>query len=259
MTKSNATPRTEALETTTSSEMSRIGNKWLTNGKIVLLVTLLIVAIDQIIKIYVKTHYYLYEETSVTSWFKIVFVQNNGMAFGWELGSKLFLTLFRILFVVLIIYYVVKIKARKDIKPGFMVCVALILAGAIGNIIDCMFYGLIFNNPVPPAIATLFPAGGGYGQFLHGLVVDMFYFPLFSFDWPQWMPFVGGEHFLFFQPVFNFADAAISVGVIVFLLFYSKQFKWDLGKSEAEKTTLKCDKAPESNKSEKSDNPDKTS
>jgi len=103
-----------------------------------------------------------------------------------------------------------------------VVCVALITAGAIGNIIDCMLYGLIFNNPIPPQVATLFPPEGGYATLFHGRVVDMLYFPLFSFTWPQWMPWVGGEHFLFFQPVFNLADAAISVGIILVLLFYTR-------------------------------------
>ncbi len=98
----------------------------------------------------------------------------------------------------------------------------MIIAGAAGNIIDCLFYGLIFNNPMPPGVASLFPAAGGYAPIMYGRVVDMLFFPLFSFDWPDWVPFVGGENFLFFQPVFNIADAAISVGIVVLILFYSK-------------------------------------
>lgn len=209
------------------NEQIRTGSR-LTNGQIALFVTLLIVLIDQIIKVYVKTHYYLGEETRITSWFRIVFVENNGMAFGWEIGSKLFLTLFRIVFVGFIIYYILKIKNLPSTRPGFIVCASLILAGAIGNIIDCMFYGLVFNNPMPPEVASFLPPGGGYGEFLHGRVVDMFFFPLFSFNWPEWMPLVGGQHFLFFQPVFNFADAAITVGILVFIIFYSKNFKFSL-------------------------------
>lgn len=104
-----------------------------------------------------------------------------------------------------------------------MVCLALIIAGAAGNIIDCMFYGLVFNNPLPPQTAVLFPDGGGYGEFLHGRVVDMLYFPLCSWDWPAWMPVVGGEHFIFFSPVFNLADAAITVGILMLIFFYSRQ------------------------------------
>lgn len=209
-------------------KLDSLKNIKLTNGQIALLVTLLIVLIDQIIKIYVKTHYYLGEETRIASWFRILFIENNGMAFGWEIGSKLFLTLFRIAFCGFIIYYISKIKDLASTKPGFIVCVSLILAGALGNIIDCMFYGLIFNNPAPPAVASLFPAEGGYGTFLHGLVVDMFYFPLFSFTWPDWVPFVGGSYFQFFQPVFNFADAAITVGIFIFIIWYSRNFKFTL-------------------------------
>lgn len=97
------------------------------------------------------------------------------------------------------------------------------MAGAAGNIVDCMFYGLIFNNPLPPEVAQVFPADGGYGTFLHGLVVDMFYFPLCEWDWPTWMPIIGGKHFMFFRPVFNLADAAISVGMVALILFYSNQ------------------------------------
>lgn len=103
-----------------------------------------------------------------------------------------------------------------------MACFALITAGAAGNIIDCLFYGLIFNNPYPPEVATMFPVGGGYASLFHGKVVDMLYFPLFSFYWPDWMPFVGGDYFLFFQPVFNLADAAITIGILVLIIFYSK-------------------------------------
>ena len=162
------------------------------------------------------------EDIEILSWFHIRFVQNNGMAFGMELGSKLFLTLFRIVAVIVLGWILCRLS-RRDIYPkGFVACVALITAGAAGNIFDCVFYGEIFTNPYPPEIATLVPWGEGYGSIFHGLVVDMFYFPLFSFQWPEWMPLLAGKTFSFFDPVFNFADAAISVGMIVLILFYSK-------------------------------------
>lgn len=196
-------------------------------GLLALGVILLVVALDQLLKIWVKTNFYLGEDYRIADWFQLVFVQNNGMAFGMEMGSKLFLTLFRIVAVGVLIWIIARIRNRGWVSCGFMVCIALITAGAAGNIIDCVFYGLIFNNPMPPEVAVMFPEGGGYAPVFHGMVVDMFYFPLFSFNWPDWMPFVGGDNFLFFQPVFNLADAAISVGMIALILFYSKQLTTD--------------------------------
>jgi len=201
------------------------------------LIALLVVLLDQILKIWVKTSFYLGEDREIFPWFRLAFIENNGMAFGWQFGSKLFLTLFRIAFVGAIVYYLFKLRHSNGIKTGFLICVALVLAGAVGNIIDCMFYGLIFNNPAPPETAVLFPEGGGYAPFLHGRVVDMLSFPLFSFDWPSWMPVIGGKHFEFFKPVFNLADAAISCGIIAILIFYSKQ----LGYSFAELKRLRQD------------------
>lgn len=191
-------------------------------GLLALGVILLVIILDQALKIWIKTHFYLGEEYVITSWFRLYFIENNGMAFGMELGSKLFLSVFRIFLAIGLIWYLWKLRTSTTVKTGYVVCVALITAGAIGNIIDCMLYGLIFNNPIPPQVATLFPPEGGYATLFHGRVVDMLYFPLFSFTWPQWMPWVGGEHFLFFQPVFNLADAAISVGIILVLLFYTR-------------------------------------
>mgnify|MGYP002550484822 FL=1 len=191
-------------------------------GLLALGVILLAIILDQALKIWIKTHFYLGEEYVITSWFRLYFIENNGMAFGMELGSKLFLSVFRIFLAIGLIWYLWKLRTNTTVKTGYVVCVALITAGAIGNIIDCMLYGLIFNNPIPPQVATLFPPEGGYATLFHGRVVDMLYFPLFSFTWPQWMPWVGGEHFLFFQPVFNLADAAISVGIILVLLFYTR-------------------------------------
>lgn len=192
-------------------------------GLVALLIILLILVIDQVIKIYVKTHFYLGEQVQVTEWFRLLFVENNGMAFGMEFISKLFLTLVRIAAVIFMLWYIRRICRESVVRTGYLVCLALITAGALGNIIDCLFYGLIFNNPLPPEVATMFPESGGYAGLFYGKVVDMFYFPLFSWDWPAWMPFVGGEHFIFFSPVFNFADAAISVGILAVLFFYGKQ------------------------------------
>lgn len=194
----------------------------LSRGYLALIIILAVIIIDQVVKIWVKTHFYLGESLEVTSWFQIHFIENNGMAFGWELGSKLLLTLFRLVLTALLIVYMWKLRNRPAVKTGYMVCLSLITAGAIGNIIDCAFYGLVFNNPMPPETATLFPDGGGYGTLLHGKVVDMLYFPLVSWYWPDWMPWVGGERFEFFQPVFNIADAAISTGIIALLLFYRR-------------------------------------
>lgn len=206
----------------------------ISKGALAAIIIFFIIIVDQVVKFYVKTHFFLGESVDVTSWFKLLFVKNNGMAFGMEFGSKLFLTLLRIVVVGFIIYYMLRIRKNPKLKWGYMVCLALIVAGAAGNIIDCLFYGLIFNNPLPPEVAQLFPADGGYASLFHGKVVDMLYFPLFSFFWPDWMPFVGGERFLFFQPVFNIADAAISVGIIALILFYSNQISvlWESGKDE---------------------------
>ena len=191
-------------------------------GIVATLIILLVIVIDQSLKIWIKTHFYLGEDYKIFSWFYLYFIENNGMAFGMEFGSKLLLTLFRIVAVAFLIWYIVRTYRIPKVPMGYVVSLSLITAGAAGNIFDCVFYGLIFNNPMPPEVASLFPAGGGYAEIFHGRVVDMLYFPVFSFTWPGWMPWVGGHEFLFFQPVFNIADAAITCGIFVLILFYHK-------------------------------------
>lgn len=181
--------------------------------------------IDQIVKIAVKTSMYIHQSIRVTDWFYLLFTENRGMAFGMELMDKYLLTSFRIIAVTLLIWYLVRVIRRGDESIGFLVCLSLILAGAAGNIIDCLFYGMIFNNPPAPMIADFVPWGTGYEGLMQGRVVDMFYFPLFGWDWPSWLPLWGGQHFIFFSPIFNFADACISVGVISLLIFYHKRFQ----------------------------------
>ncbi|MBQ1798226.1 MAG: lipoprotein signal peptidase [Muribaculaceae bacterium] len=193
------------------------------NGTLALAIVVMVIAIDQALKIWVKTHFFYGEALDITPWFKLQFIENNGMAFGMELGSKLLLTWFRIIAVVLFGYYLWRIRQRDDLPRGYVVCIAAITAGAAANVIDCIAYGLLFDAPPPPLVAQLLPPDGGYGTLFHGRVVDMLYFPLCEWNWPQWMPWVGGEHFIFFQPIFNVADAALSVSVIVLILFYSRQ------------------------------------
>lgn len=193
-------------------------------GALALAIIIGVILLDQAMKIWVKTSFYLGESREITSWFQLHFIENNGMAFGWQIGSKIVLTTVRIIVTALVFMYIWRIRDRQGLRTGYVVCLALVVAGAAGNIIDCAFYGLVFNDPLPPEVATLFPDGGGYGTFLQGRVVDMLYFPLAEWDWPGWLPCIGGKHFEFFQPVFNIADAAISVGIIALLLFYRKEF-----------------------------------
>lgn len=194
----------------------------LSRGALALIIIAVIIILDQALKIWVKTTFYWGESVSVLPFFELRFVQNPGMAFGWQLGSKLFLTIFRIIAVIALFFYIGKIRHLRLLPPGYLICVALVTAGAMGNIFDCVFYGEIFNNPYPPRVASFVPWGEGYASLFHGMVVDMLYFPLFSFTWPDWMPWVGGTVFSFFDPVFNLADAAISVGMIAIILFYHK-------------------------------------
>ncbi|PWU03943.1 MAG: lipoprotein signal peptidase [Bacteroidetes bacterium] len=197
----------------------------------VLILTFLILLIDQALKFWIKTHFFVGQEKYVLgSWFRLHFIENEGMAYGWKFGGnwgKMILTLFRLFAVVFGTYYIQRI-IRQGYHRGFIICATLIYAGAIGNLLDSMFYGLIFDNSDPYAqnISHLFPAGGGYAGFLHGKVVDMLYFPIITdAHFPSWFPFWGGEDFEFFRPVFNVADASISIGVLAILVFQRRFFE----------------------------------
>ncbi|MCT4636066.1 MAG: lipoprotein signal peptidase [Bacteroidales bacterium] len=192
------------------------------------LLVFLVLLVDQTVKIWIKTHMTLGEEVHVFGdWFRINFVENNGMAFGMEFWGdygKLFLSLFRIVAVIGIGYYIYRLIKSKA-HTGYILSISLIFAGAIGNIIDSAFYGLIFNESTPFQVASFMPEDGGYAGLLHGKVVDMLYFPLFSGTYPEWFPINPGGDFTFFRPVFNIADSAISVGVFIILLFQRRHLK----------------------------------
>ncbi len=191
-----------------------------------ILIILLILLADQILKIYIKTNFMLGEEVVVAkNWFIIHFVENNGMAFGFEFGKdigKYFLTIFRIAAIGALGWYLAKLWEKK-LPFGLILCFSLILAGATGNLIDSAFYGLIFNDS-HGIVSTLFPAEGGYASFLLGKVVDMFYFPLIEGHFPTWFPIWGGQEFVFFRPVFNIADASISIGIVAIFIFHRQHF-----------------------------------
>jgi signal peptidase II len=185
-------------------------------SKKTILVVFLILVLDQVVKIWIKTHMTLGESIPVT-----------GMAFGIDIPGKLgkpFLSIFRIIAVVIIGWYMVSL-IKKKAPTGFVICIAMIFAGAIGNIIDSMFYGLIFNESSYFETARLFPEGGGYASFLHGHVVDMLYFPLIEGNYPSWLPVWGGQQFIFFRPIFNVADSVISIGVMAIFIFQRKYLK----------------------------------
>ena len=191
-------------------------------GVLAALIVVSVLLVDQLIKIWVKTNMTLHEQIEILSWFKIVFIENNGMAYGMEIGSKLVLSLFRVVAISVLGYYIIG-QVKRQARWGYLVCLSMIFAGAVGNLIDSMFYGQVFNASSEFYTSYFVPFGTGYASFLMGKVVDMFYFPLIVTTWPDWVPFVGGNPYVFFSPVFNFADASISVGVVVLLLFYRKE------------------------------------
>ncbi len=193
-----------------------------TQAIIAIVITMAILIIDQIIKIEVKTNMSLHESIHVTDWFYISFIENKGMAFGMSVMPKVLLTLFRFVAICFLSWYIASV-IKKGARTVYVTILAMILAGAAGNLIDCMFYGLIFSDSQPFVVSQFVEFGTGYGPFLEGKVVDMFYFPLIVSTFPEWLPFWGGEDFIFFSPVFNFADAAISVGVVALAIFCRKE------------------------------------
>ncbi len=196
-------------------------------GKKAVLLIVVILIMDQVVKILVKTNMTIGESITVfNSWFYIKFIENPGMAFGIDIPGRFgkpLLTIFRIIAVSAIGWYL-NLMIVKKAKPGLILFIALIFAGAMGNIIDCTFYGLIFNESTYFNTATMFPDGGGYAHFLQGRVVDMFYFPIINGTYPQWFPWLHGQEFVFFRPIFNLADASISVGIFAILIFQKRYF-----------------------------------
>lgn len=194
-------------------------------GWIAAIIVAAILVVDQIIKIEVKTNMSLGEALHITDWFYIEFIENNGMAYGMTFVNKLVLSLFRMFAICGIGWYISRVVKSGLFSKGYIVCLSMVLAGAAGNLIDCLFYGLIFNASTPFNVAHFVPFGEGYSTFLHGKVVDMFYFPIIHTQWPDWVPVWGGDDFVFFSPVFNFADSCISVGVVLLLLFFRKDLE----------------------------------
>lgn len=188
------------------------------------LIIFAVIIIDQVIKIEIKTSFRLHESYHITDWFYLLYIENEGMAWGMSIMPKVLLTLFRFVAIIAIGWYIVR-QVRKGARTLYIVLLAMVLAGAAGNLIDCMFYGLIFSGASPDYVSYLVPFGTGYGPFLEGKVVDMFYFPLIVTQYPDWFPVYGGQQFIFFSPVFNFADASISVSVVSLLLFCRKELQ----------------------------------
>lgn len=186
----------------------------------------IVLIIDQALKVWIKTNMSLGQEFNVLGdWFIIHFTENPGMAFGMQISGnygKLILSVFRIIAISGIVYYLY-IITRKKVSNGLLISLSLVLAGAIGNMIDSAFYGMIFSSSNYFEVAQLFPEGGGYASFLHGRVVDMFYFPILQGTYPEWVPVWGGDEFIFFRPVFNIADSSITIGVLLMIIF-QKQF-----------------------------------
>lgn len=199
---------------------SKLHIGWLVTAMMVVLLI-----IDQIIKLYIKTHFCLGESVRVTDWFFIEFVENNGMAWGMTFIGKFWLSLLRLFAICFLLCYLYRIIKSGKHRLLYVILVSLVTTGAIGNMIDSMFYGLVFTASSPYYVSYQVPFGDGYAPFLMGKVVDMFRFPFFSYTWPEWIPFVGGQHGVFFDPVFNFADACVSVGIISLLLFCRKELE----------------------------------
>jgi len=206
------------------------------------LLVLIILIIDQTLKVYIKTNFYYHEMVPMLGqdWAYLHFVENNGAAFGLSLGGewgKLMLTTFRIFTVAILAYFINMLLKRKE-NMGMITALSLVFAGAIGNIIDSVFYGVIFSESgySPAEIAVFMPEGGGYSSLFHGKVVDMFYFPMIDTVWPEWVPLFGGDSFQFFRPVFNVADSSIFIGMVILLIFYRDLFSGSLNKKEEEKT-----------------------
>lgn len=192
-------------------------------GKLPVFIVLGILLLDQIIKIWIKTTMCYGETIHITDWFYLRFVENPGMAFGMQIIPKVVQSILRIVLAGAMVWYI-SILLKANYKRGYIVCVSLILAGAVGNVIDGIFYGAVFSESALSEVASFVPIGQGYSGWLHGKVVDMLYFPLCEFNWPDWLPFVGGNHFIFFSPVFNIADASICCGVFMLFIFYAKAF-----------------------------------
>ena len=191
-------------------------------GKVVLALALLLLVIDQIVKIEVKTNMCLHESIKVFDWFYILFIENEGMAYGATFINKFVLTSFRFVAVIVIGWYIVR-QVAKGAKWKYLICLTLVVTGALGNLIDCLFYGKVFSESTPYEISQFVSWGEGYADMFYGKVVDMFYFPIINTVLPEWVPFYGGEQFIFFSPIFNFADSCITVGVVALLLFCRKE------------------------------------
>ena len=191
-------------------------------GTLAFILGLTLLIIDQAIKIAVKMNMTIGDKIHITDWFYIEFIENNGMAWGMEIGSKLFLSIFRIIAVIFLCYFIWK-QVRKNAPLTYILLLTMICAGAAGNIIDSLLYGQIFTESTPWAVSQLTAFGNGYAPILMGKVVDMFYFPIVDTILPSWVPIWGDTHFVFFSPIFNFADSCISVGVIILLFYLQKK------------------------------------
>lgn len=220
--------------------MKRV-REFMTDGRMAWLLIIAVLVIDQLIKIEVKTTMTLGQSYRVLDWFYIYFIENNGMAYGMTFINKLFLSILRIVAISVIGWYIWRVVKRKG-RTRYVFFLSLIVAGAAGNIFDSMFYGLIFSASTPYYVSYFVPFGTGYSSFLMGKVVDMFYFPIIQTTWPDWVPVWGGNEFIFFSPIFNFADACITVGVVCLLLFCRKDFEHN----DSQKQTLSTSDETES-------------